>query len=109
MGEGPELGADPPPPPEPPPPSDAARIIDQITRTRVTIFRTIVVATSLILIALWYMRCTDPYWRCKRLWDANETPGSGEGWSEEEDRMWNELGCEEWPGVQTVPASPLSR
>ncbi len=98
MGEGPELGADPPPPPEPPPPSDAARIIDAIAAARNTIVRTVLFASLLILVALAYLRCSDPYWRCKRIFDANER-GAVASWTEEEFETWDELGCSGWPGL----------
>ena len=98
MVEGPELGADPPPPPEPPPPSDTARIIDAVTAARNTIVRTVLVATLLILVALVYLRCSDPYFRCKRMFDDNEVGGTA-SWTEEEFEKWDELGCSRWPGL----------
>ena len=92
MAEGPDPAGKVKPEP-PPPPSDAARILDGLDRTRKTIVRSVAIATLLILSALVYMRCSDPWWRCKRL----DEEASGISGSEIE--VWDDLECNEWPGI----------
>lgn len=75
--------------------AEAARhdLLHETIRARNTVVTAIAIATLLILVAIGYQRCTDPWWRCKRLADGDIGP------SEHELRAWDELECNEWPGI----------
>jgi hypothetical protein len=90
-GTGPELGKTEPSKPSRPPPAPEDRVAEALERVQTTIIRSVAIATLLILAALTYFRCSDPFWRCKDLAD--------EGISGSEIEVWEDLECNEWPGI----------
>lgn len=79
--------------------AEAARrdLMREAVRTRHTLLTAIAIATLLILAAVGYQRCTDPWWRCKRLVDDVTGPEASP--SREQSRAWDELECDQWPGI----------